>query len=392
MIARPASTLYKRLPAAILAVALLLAAAPAANAGSVALEPRPGGVEELVYRAAPGEQNLVVAYYNAFARAWDVTDFAGAAPGRGCVRPDAGNPARAYCTFTSRAAGLARIELGDGDDQAALSGTGMTRGVLIGGPGDDTLRGGPGVDIFPQGSRADGADTISGGLGNDLVDYSSRRRAVRANLDGRGGDGARGENDRILADVEGLAGGRGNDRLRGNSQENILDGGGGADRLNGGAGYDRIHGGPGPDGIRARDGSIDAVDCGGGRDRARLDGLDFFAGGCERVRRNRKGGVTVLFVSWDNAGRLLVDTGCPGDAPANPCVARLDVAVNGRRLGHRKVGLFRGESGSISFPLPTDLAERLAAGGRVRARTTVRTRVGALRRKVTVIWTLPLRG
>jgi hypothetical protein len=379
-------------PAAILAAALALAAAPVAHAGSVTLEPRAGGVEELVYHAASGEQNRVVANYNAFARAWDVTDAAGVTAGRSCVYPDAAKRTRAYCTFTSRAAGLATIELGDGDDTAALSGTGLTHGVLDGGPGNDALRGGPGKDVFPQGSRPDGADTISGNLGQDVVDYSARRRGVHANLDGRGGDGGRGENDRILPDVEGLTGGRGADKLRGNSQENVLYGGPGADRLMGGAGYDRIDGGSGADGIRARDGSIDSVTCGGGRDRARLDGLDFFTGGCEKVRRNRKGGVTVLFVSWDNAGRLLVDTGCPGDAPANPCVARLDVAVEGRRLGHRTVGLGRGESGSMTFPLPADLADRLAAGGQLRARTTVHTRVGVLRRKVTVIWLLPLRS
>jgi hypothetical protein len=392
MTARPPATLSKRLPAAILGAALALVAAPAAHAGSVALEPRAGGLEELVYDAAPGERNRLAVSYDSYSRAWVVTDEAGLAVGRGCAFPDPANHVRAFCTVSARASGLATLRLGDGDYQASLGGSGLTRGVLAGGAGDDLLRGGAGDDVFPQGSRADGADTIAGGLGDDLVDYSSRRRGVRANLDGRGGDGRRGENDTIAADVEGLAGGRGADRLRGNSEENVLFGGRGADRLRGGAGYDRIDGGPGADGIRARDGSVDAVTCGRGRDRARLDGLDFFTGGCERVRRDRKGGATVLFVSWDNAGRLLVDIGCPGDARANPCVARLDVAVEGRRLGHRRVGLFRGESGSISFPLPADLAERLAAGGRLRARTTVHSRYGALRRKVTVIWTLPLKG
>jgi hypothetical protein len=291
---------------------------------------------------------------------------------------------------TARGSGLATLSLGDGDDQASLSGSGLTRGVLAGGPGNDLLLGGPGDDVFPQGSRPDGADAIVGGLGDDLVDYSSRRHGVRANLDGRGGDGHHGESDTIAADVEGLAGGRGNDTLSGNRRENVLLGGRGADRLSGGGGYDRIDGGPGNDRIRSRDGSIDVVACGAGRDRARLDGLDFFTGRCERVRRDRAPGVTVLFVSWDNAGRLLVDTGCPADAPSPRCVGGLEVVVEGRKLGHRRVGLGRGEGGSMSFPLPPDLAERLAAGGTLRARTTVHSRLGPVRRKVTVIWTLPL--
>jgi Ca2+-binding RTX toxin-like protein len=387
----PPATLPKGPCAAILAATLALALAPAAHAGSVALEPRAGGVEELVYDAGPGERNQLLAAYDSGARAWTVTDPEGVSPGPGCVLPDIANTARAYCAVSSPGAGLATLRVGDGNDFAVLTGTG-TRGVLVGGPGDDLLVGGAGDDVFPQGSRADGADKILGGLGEDRVDYSARRRGVRANLDGRGGDGQRGENDTIAADVEGIAGGRGADSLRGNSHENVLVGGRGSDRLSGGAGYDRIDAGPGDDGIQARDGTIDAVRCGSGRDRARLDGLDFFTGRCERVRRDRAGGATVLNVSWDNAGRLLVDVGCPADAPALPCVSRLDVAVEGRRLGHRRIGLGRGESASLSFPLPPDLAERLAAGGRARARTVVHSRAGRLHRKVTVIWWLPLWG
>jgi hypothetical protein len=387
----PPATPPKRPCAAILVAMLALALAPAAHAGTAALEHRAGGVEELVYDASAGESNQLLADYDSGARAWTVIDAAGVSPGNGCVLPDTANTTRAYCAVTSPGTGLATLRVGDGNDMVVLNGTG-TRGVLVGGPGNDFLQGAGGDDVFPQGARSDGADKIVGALGNDLVDYSERGGAVSANLDGHGGNGERGENDAIATDVEGIAGGRGADRLRGNSHENTLIGGGGNDRLSGGAGYDRIDGGPGDDGIRARDGSIDAVSCGSGRDSARLDGLDFFNGGCENVRRNRAGGATVLYVSWDNAGRLLVDVGCPADAPALPCVSRLDVAVDGRRLGHRRIGLGPGESGSLSFPLPPDLAERLAAGGRVKARTVVRSRARRLHRKVTVIWWLPLWG
>lgn len=84
------------------------------------------------------------------------------------------------------------------------------------------------------------------------------------------------------------------DVLRGLAGDDTLHGLGGADRIEGGSGRDRIIGGPGRDvviggagndDIRVRDGQIDTVRCGAGRDRVRADRRDRLSG-CERVRRS----------------------------------------------------------------------------------------------------------
>jgi hypothetical protein len=96
-----------------------------------------------------------------------------------------------------------------------------------------------------------------------------------------------------LADrLFGLAG---NDLLRGRAGDDLLDGGAGRDRifgdrgadlLIGGRGRDRLVGGRGGDRIRARDGQLDTVDCGAGRDRALADRRDRVSRSCEvRIRR-----------------------------------------------------------------------------------------------------------
>jgi hypothetical protein len=92
-----------------------------------------------------------------------------------------------------------------------------------------------------------------------------------------------------------LYGGRGNDVLRGRGGGDVLDGGRGrdavfgdtgADRMTGGPGRDRLVGGRGADRIRARDGQVDLVNCGPGRDRVLADRRDRINRNCEdRVTR-----------------------------------------------------------------------------------------------------------
>jgi Ca2+-binding RTX toxin-like protein len=116
-----------------------------------------------------------------------------------------------------------------------------------GGPGNDTLNG------------TKRADTLLGRGGNDL-------------LRGRAG------NDR-------LQGGPGADRLNGGPGQDVLAGDAGGDRLNGGPGGDTLLGGAGPDIISARDGTVDTIVCGQGRDRVIADFGDQVAGDCERIVR-----------------------------------------------------------------------------------------------------------
>src|SRR4051794_28666144 len=114
----------------LVGVAFALAVAPAgAHAATVTLETRRGGLEELVYRAAPGEANVLALQYDSFDRAWTVTDPAGVSAGRSCALPDASNRTRARCTVSdaSRGSGIADVQLGDRNDAAAISGTGLVR-------------------------------------------------------------------------------------------------------------------------------------------------------------------------------------------------------------------------------------------------------------------------
>ncbi len=100
----------------------------------------------------------------------------------------------------------------------------------------DRLRGTPHADVI---CGFGGNDTIDGGAGNDRID-----------------------------------GGAGSDRLAGGAGSDRLSGGGGNDVLSGGAGRDTLVGGSGNDAFEARDGEIDMVAGGAGRDHARTDNRD----------------------------------------------------------------------------------------------------------------------
>lgn len=107
------------------------------------------------------------------------------------------------------------------------------------------------------------------------------RRAPRRSADrhdrGRFPEGL-GGNDVLtgLAGDDCLSGGRGEDRL---------SGGPGNDTLSGGLGKNRYSGGSGKDRINARNRVSERVNCGPGKDRARVDAGDRTVG-CERVRRS----------------------------------------------------------------------------------------------------------
>lgn len=81
-----------------------------------------------------------------------------------------------------------------------------------------------------------------------------------------------------------LAGLAGSDRINGGRGRDLMLGGLGNDVLTGGDDADVLLGGPGNDLFRARDGSVDTVDCGAGRDIAIVDRVDITRR-CERVIR-----------------------------------------------------------------------------------------------------------
>jgi uncharacterized delta-60 repeat protein len=120
--------------------------------------------------------------------------------------------------------------------------------IITGSTGGDRIRGRPGDDVL---FGLAGADCLSGERGHDQLD---------------GGAG----NDR-------LDGGTGNDRIKGDS---------GNDRIVGGRGINRYSGGSGNDKIYARNGRAEIVECGPGRDFAKVDRRDRTRR-CERVQRSR---------------------------------------------------------------------------------------------------------
>ena len=139
------------------------------------------------------------------------------------------------------------------------------RDVIVGSRFGDRIRGARGRDQIE--GRA-GADCLSGGAGPDRVAGQAGRDTVSG--------GAR--KDR-------LSGGAGRDRIAGNAANDRLSGGNGNDRLTGGGGRNRYLGGGGNDRIFARNGKVDRIGCGRGRDRVRADAKDRVAGDCENVRR-----------------------------------------------------------------------------------------------------------
>jgi len=107
------------------------------------------------------------------------------------------------------------------------------------GPGDDSLAGLLGDDIF------------NGGTGADTVTYAEKTTPVIATIGGTGGtsvgSGGAQETDTIGSDIENLIGGSAGDTLIGDDKNNTLSGGGGDDTLQGLLGADVLTGGAGSD-------------------------------------------------------------------------------------------------------------------------------------------------
>ncbi len=144
--------------------------------------------------------------------------------------------------------------------------------ILVGGSGDDTIRGAAassqtvngasGDDTLSGGLGAGISDTIVGGSGTDTASYAERSANVTASLDGvnNDGEGGGGEGDNIQSGVENLLGGAGNDTLTGNAGTNRLTGGDGGDGVFGGDGTDTL--------VGQVDGDVDILDGGAGTDTA----------------------------------------------------------------------------------------------------------------------------
>ncbi|MEO1795248.1 MAG: calcium-binding protein, partial [Pseudomonadota bacterium] len=118
--------------------------------------------------------------------------------------------------------GLDAVTLNGGGGQDFLEGSTLNDS-LLGGSGNDTMIGGT------------GADTLIGGAGVDEADYSGSDAAISINLSaGATGDasGGHAEGDDLI-DVENIVGSDFADLLIGNTDANVLNGGGGSDTIAG---------------------------------------------------------------------------------------------------------------------------------------------------------------
>jgi hypothetical protein len=131
-----------------------------------------------------------------------------------------------------------------GDDVISGGGGGD---VINGGGGSDLICGDDGKDTFIEGSAANGSDTFNGGADTDEVTYSTRTAAVTATINNVANDGAAGEGDNVMRNVENLVGGLAGDTVTGSASANTLNGGGGDDTLTGSGGIDTLNGFAGDD-------------------------------------------------------------------------------------------------------------------------------------------------
>lgn len=149
---------------------------------------------------------------------------------------------------------------GQSDD--ALSGTDVRndlRGLsghdtIYGFAGNDQIRGGNNRDTIYAGDGNDAiyghanGDAMDGGTGTDRVffDYSPVGMIVDLTA-GTATDGAAGNDDDTLTEIENVTGSNAADRLVGNDLGNSLSALGGSDSLDGRGGTDVLNGGPGTD-------------------------------------------------------------------------------------------------------------------------------------------------
>jgi Ca2+-binding RTX toxin-like protein len=224
---------------------------------------------------------------------------------------------------------LAATIVGDASSNA-LTGTDQ-RDRILARAGDDTVNALGAADLVRTGQGADtvdagrGRDRVHGGAGNDNLNGGPGCDRIHGGADDdtiNGGPGSSFRHVAMLFRCERLFGGLGNDTSSGGAGRDFMSGGRGDDRQSGGGGADKIFANPGrdvsdggdgrdvlwalarldvtaigdPEGdelsggnggdlLRVRDGEVDLVHCGEGRDRVIADQFDQVDNDCERVNR-----------------------------------------------------------------------------------------------------------
>ncbi|WP_076342752.1 Calx-beta domain-containing protein [Brachymonas chironomi] len=145
-----------------------------------------------------------------------------------------------------------RLYGGDGNDLLFVS---AGNNHLYGGSGDDYIL------------SAEGNDHIDGGSGIDTLDFHFASDGVTVNLALTGAQDTRHAGLDTIRHVENIAGTDFDDKLTGNTENNILHGNAGNDILTGAAGHDALYGGEGDDTLNGGVGN-DILDGGAGTDTA----------------------------------------------------------------------------------------------------------------------------
>jgi Ca2+-binding RTX toxin-like protein len=117
--------------------------------------------------------------------------------------------------------------VGTGNELNSMIFGGAGNDTLIGGIGNDTLLGGDGNDTLIGGA---GADTLIGGAGNDTASYADATAGVTADLADSSFNTGDAAGD-TYSGIENLTGSAFNDRLIGDANANVFDGGAGNDTV-----------------------------------------------------------------------------------------------------------------------------------------------------------------
>lgn len=187
--------------------------------------------------------------------------------------PDAGDPGEAQ--GTKGVFNIHNVIGGDGDD--TLKGS-AGNNLLLGGLGNDLIEGRGGDDVLEGGT---GNDTLIGGEGFDMVSYvtydSVDSKGIKIDLSLADGEqDTDGAGIDILKSIEGVVGSKHDDTIFGDENDNMLIGGEGEDVIygmvgddfiTGDAGNDSLFGGAGDDTIEGGIGD-DLMNAGAGNDTA----------------------------------------------------------------------------------------------------------------------------
>jgi Ca2+-binding RTX toxin-like protein len=157
------------------------------------------------------------------------------------------------------------IRAGEGNDSVTVAPGTRVKLTMIGGEGDDILRGADGHETI---LGLDGRDQVYAGAGNDRVSGGADRDYV----DGQRGDdilsGGLGDDTVYgLGGNDRISGGEGQDYLEGGTGNDTIDAGAGNDIVSGGRDDDTMRGGGGNDVFYAGRGN-DTIEGGSGNDRS----------------------------------------------------------------------------------------------------------------------------